>query len=1306
MIKWDRNKSAKHAEFVGTTLQQIYNLYAIILVPIMAVVLVLNELEYIQVDITQKAIEIYAIIMLLVITLITKLQLFKEKFVIVHYVFLSGVMLLSISTFYMQNTGEGHLSLFAAFSLLGVCMINPKATLIFFIGAFLVYIFLGIYYNNLTVELVTNLIIAASVITVYNYWRNGLYIDLQDSGRTFKGIFDSSNQQIYVLSKDFSILDLSVAAENYLKENGVVEIVNQKFNEVFMPQSIQCVEDFKRAFSESTNERPAFFKANCAVGKSEIYVAKDFTVRRGEYFNEQVFIVNVQIRVSEEREKELIAHKDNVNQILENISYFVFNITFDQRERFKHHVNFVSNKVEEVYGYTVDEYISLVKAEKIDKDRHEEDKERINKEFEVLLKKGGKSSWRFRMLVDGKWRWMEEKLSIERGEKEGIVSSFGMVKDVTVEIEAEQKLIESEKRYRQIFETNLAGVYKTSISGKILACNLAFAKILGFDTVEEILSINVQDVYLDSGERKVYIKELQTKRSLNNYTSILKRKDGRRLIVNNNVSLLSDEESGSDVIVGTVIDVTDLHETSLALKHSEEKYRLLFEESNTAILLLMLNAEENYMVDLNQMSSELFGITEKDFIGIKLEDILVEPAVFESEKARIVQDLKKGLTVEREWQFKGTNNSSFYAEVSFAPVVLDEENVVQLIIKDISDRKQYEKEILESRLSFKNIVDGSPTNILIFSGNELAYVNPNGENLYLNVLNSTERNLFKVFPPEKHHLIRDLIREAEDEINSYTEIELGTGDQLKRYSINVVNTTYNFEKAHLFILDDITLQTEYNIQKLRAEMAEDSNFSLQEEIRKHKRTQLSLIESTSRLKALFESAAHLYIVSIDKNFNLVSFNKNFVRLVKEELKKDVAVGVNFLELFPVEEYGRKIIVERMNRVLGGAPLNMVSNFKGESGAIWMESFMNPIIIDDQDISEISFISRNITEQIENRRRILRSEENNRALLLAVPDVLFKANKDGYFTDYRTSSESEKKAFRMFFKTDEVVNQLIEDVWVDAEVAKQIIENVAKALSTDEVVSHNFSVRFGEGGNAEKIHYENRYTKINEGEVLIISRNVTSTIEHEEKLIESVKEKEILLKEVHHRVKNNLQVINSILNLQSSYVTDEQTLQIIVESQNRIRSMSYIHESLYQTKDFSSLNFSAYISNLVQNLVHSYEVYSDKTELDLKVEEVELALDQAIPCGLILNELITNALKYAYPGKEGGKIKIKVFEENNKVSISVKDYGVGLPKNFNISDTDSLGLSLVDTLIDQLDGQLILKTEGGTEFLIIFEKQEI
>ena len=198
------------------------------------------------------------------------------------------------------------------------------------------------------------------------------------------------------------------------------------------------------------------------------------------------------------------------------------------------------------------------------------------------------------------------------------------------------------------------------------------------------------------------------------------------------------------------------------------------------------------------------------------------------------------------------------------------------------------------------------------------------------------------------------------------------------------------------------------------------------------------------------------------------------------------------------------------------------------------------------------------------------------------------------------------------------------------------------------------------------------------------------------------EKETLLKEIHHRVKNNLQVISSILNLQSSFVSDENTLGILQESRNRIRSMAIIHENLYRTEDFASIKFDNYLRNLTANLIASYSV-DRKIEFDADLQEVDLVLDQAIPCGLLTNELITNALKYAWEGLEGAsKIRLKLEQEEAMIKLTIADNGIGLPQEFEEMQSDTLGLQLVTTLAEQLDAELKVSTKEGTEFQLTFE----
>lgn len=225
------------------------------------------------------------------------------------------------------------------------------------------------------------------------------------------------------------------------------------------------------------------------------------------------------------------------------------------------------------------------------------------------------------------------------------------------------------------------------------------------------------------------------------------------------------------------------------------------------------------------------------------------------------------------------------------------------------------------------------------------------------------------------------------------------------------------------------------------------------------------------------------------------------------------------------------------------------------------------------------------------------------------------------------------------------------------------------------------------------------------EVSLMSHDITIKKQAEKETFESLKEKEVLLKEIHHRVKNNLQVISSILNLQSSFVYDPKTLSILQESRNRIRSMAIIHENLYRTTNFSSIDFAGYIKNLVINLSALYQREDYKIDIIYDLQQVEISLDQAVPSGLIMNELITNSLKYAFVNKQVKKnqLIISMKEEEGIIYLRVKDNGIGLPANFEIGRTDTLGLQLVVTLVEQLDASLDYKIDGGTDFLISFEK---
>ncbi len=217
-------------------------------------------------------------------------------------------------------------------------------------------------------------------------------------------------------------------------------------------------------------------------------------------------------------------------------------------------------------------------------------------------------------------------------------------------------------------------------------------------------------------------------------------------------------------------------------------------------------------------------------------------------------------------------------------------------------------------------------------------------------------------------------------------------------------------------------------------------------------------------------------------------------------------------------------------------------------------------------------------------------------------------------------------------------------------------------------------------------------------------DITERKRSEEKIQAALKEKEILLREIHHRVKNNMQIISSLLRLQSKYIKDEKYRVLFEESQNTIRSMSLIHEKLYNSEDMAKLDFKEYIGDLVNSLFHSYGVNTSLITSRINIENVSLGIDFAIPCGLIINELITNSLKYAFPDGRKGEIKIAFSKINENIyELFVGDNGVGIPNDIDIGNTESLGLRLVTMLVnDQLEGEIYLKRNNGTKFRIVFK----
>jgi two-component sensor histidine kinase len=223
-------------------------------------------------------------------------------------------------------------------------------------------------------------------------------------------------------------------------------------------------------------------------------------------------------------------------------------------------------------------------------------------------------------------------------------------------------------------------------------------------------------------------------------------------------------------------------------------------------------------------------------------------------------------------------------------------------------------------------------------------------------------------------------------------------------------------------------------------------------------------------------------------------------------------------------------------------------------------------------------------------------------------------------------------------------------------------------------------------------------------IIALLRDISERKIAEARIKASLAEKDVLLKEIHHRVKNNLQIISSLFDLQSGETKDKTVLEMFRECRNRVRSMAMIHERLYSAQDLGRIDAVQYLSTLTSNLAHSYGLTSRHVQVRLEANEVYLDVDRAIPCGLIVNELVSNALKYAFQSAEdeGSEIVVQLEpKRDDRLQLTMKDNGIGFPAEVDFRNTASLGLRLVNSLVNQLDGEIEMREVDGTCFVILF-----
>ncbi|MFC1898119.1 PAS domain S-box protein [Candidatus Cloacimonadota bacterium] len=381
----------------------------------------------------------------------------------------------------------------------------------------------------------------------------------------------------------------------------------------------------------------------------------------------------------------------------------------------------------------------------------------------------------------------------------------------------------------------------------------------------------------------------------------------------------------------------------------------------------------------------------------------------------------------------------------------------------------------------------------------------------------------------------------------------------------------------------------------------------------------------------------------------------------------------------------------------GVPLKLANR---TIGVIVVQSYVDPQLYTDKDLEVLIFVSNEIALAIDKKR--IEEEVNVQKTYF---ENLFQVSPDALviLANDETIIQINQEFTDLFgYSPQEALGRKINELIVPIDLWDEGWQNTVAVAKGEKI--HFESIRRNKNGDRIDIECIGKPIILGEDQLAVqaIYRDITVRKRHEEQIIKDLEEKEILLKEVHHRVKNNMQVISSMLKLQSRYVKDKDALELFKNSQNRVKSMALIHERIYKSPDLASVNFEDYVKSLVVSLFMNYGVNMNNVSFETNIAAIPVNMNQAIPLGLIINELISNALKHAFPNDRKGKLSI-TFSKNNddKHELIIKDNGIGFIQDIDVDNPETLGMQLVYALTSQLQGTIDFMKARGTKVILTF-----
>ncbi len=751
-------------------------------------------------------------------------------------------------------------------------------------------------------------------------------------------------------------------------------------------------------------------------------------------------------------------------------------------------------------------------------------------------------------------------------------------------------------------------------------------------------------------------------------------------------------------------EIIDRWRTEEALRESQQQLELFFSQSLDGFFFMMLEESVQWdnTVDQEKVLDHVFangrvtkandaliaqyGATRQEFIGLTLNILsshnlaggrAVIRKLFEAGRIHIECDNHK---------FDGT---SIWVEGNYICIYDIYGRIVGYfgVQRDISGRKKAEAALKESEERFRQLAENIESVFwtIDFKQEKLIYISP----AYEKIWDRSRADLYtfrQSFTDFVHPEDSDEVRAAFSRLIVCKNDNNNENDNEIEYRIVRPDGEIRWIRDRAFPIKDSTGEI-YRI------------VGIAEDISERKRGQKELQDAKQMYQQILDAITDFILVKGPQS-RIVWANKAFRDYYQMTNSELIGIVAN---KFEEPDYIQQYILDDA-RVFNSGEVRQVLEepIKSGDGEVhYFDTIKSPIFDTEGEVVMTVGVSRNTTERKQAEKALRESEERFRQLAENIQDSFWLVSFD--FKDVLYLSPAYEQIWGRTREEFYANNCNFMD-WVYPEDKHFLLDTLPRVL-LGESTSTEYRIVWPDGtirwacDRAFPIYDES-------GKVYRIAgicEDISDRKLAEARLQAALREKEVLVKEIHHRVKNNMQVISSLLQLQAQYIEDEAMLSLFEESQTRIYSMALIHEQLYQSDSLARIDIQSYLENLVANLFQSFGCSNNLIEITLNVDPIFLNIETAIPCGLIINELVSNSLKYAFPPNVKGEIKIEFGAILEQFHLSIQDNGSGFPTDFDVENTETLGVRLVKMLAEQLDGTISIDSHPGTCYHLVFKE---